>query len=142
MGCHLLHCMKVKGESEVTQSCPIFSDSGAYQAPLSMGFSRQEYWSGVPFASPGDLPNPGIKTLSTALASRCFTTESSGKPEICPGIRLKLDFPLGIKCIGARVLCPLDLPGKNTGVDCHFLLQGIFLTQESNPGLLHSRQIL
>ena len=41
----------------------------------------------------------------------------------------------------ARVLCPWDFPG-NTGVDCHFLLQGIFPTQESNPGLLHCRQIL
>ena len=36
------------------------------QAPLSMGFSRQEYWSGLPFPSPGDLPNPGIKPLSLA----------------------------------------------------------------------------
>ena len=41
----------------------------------------------------------------------------------------------------ARLLCPWDFPGKNTGVDCHFLLQ-IFPTQESNPGLLHCRQIL
>ena len=39
-------------------------------------------------------------------------------------------------------LCPWDSPGKNTGVGCHFLLQGIFLTQESNPGLPHCRQIL
>ena len=39
-------------------------------------------------------------------------------------------------------LCPWDFPGKNTGVSCHFLLQGIFPTQESNPGLLHCRQIL
>ena len=39
----------------------------AYQAPLSMGFSRQEYWSGLPFPSPGDLPNPGIKPGSPAL---------------------------------------------------------------------------
>ena len=41
-----------------------------------------------------------------------------------------------------RLLCPWDSPGKNIGVGCHFLLQGIFLTQESNPGLLHCRQIL
>ena len=40
------------------------------------------------------------------------------------------------------LLCPWDSPGKNTGVDCHFLLQGIFPTQESNPGLLYCRQIL
>ena len=39
----------------------------AYQAPLSMGFSRQEYWSGLPFPSPGDLPNPGIKPGSPTL---------------------------------------------------------------------------
>ena len=39
----------------------------AYQAPPSMGFSRQEYWSGLPFPSPGDLPNPGIEPWSLAL---------------------------------------------------------------------------
>ena len=42
----------------------------------------------------------------------------------------------------ARLLCPWNFPGKNTRVDCHFLLQGIFSTQELNPGLLHCRQIL
>ena len=41
-----------------------------------------------------------------------------------------------------RLLCPWDSPGKHTGVDCHFLLQRIFLTQRSNPHLLHCRQIL
>ena len=49
-----------------------------------MGFSRQEYWSGLPFPPPGDLPNPGIKPVSPALAGRFFTTEPPGKP-ICPG---------------------------------------------------------
>ena len=52
--CHfLLQCMKVKSESEVAQSCPTRSDPmvAAYQAPPSMGFSRQEYWSGVPLPS-------------------------------------------------------------------------------------------
>ena len=44
----------------------------ALQAPLFMGFSRQEYWSGLPFAPPGDLPNPGIKGVSPALAGRIF----------------------------------------------------------------------
>ena len=41
--------------------------TGAYHAPLSMGFSRQEYWSGLPFPSPGDLSDPGIKFRSPAL---------------------------------------------------------------------------
>ena len=40
----------------------------ALQAPLSIGFPRQEYWSGLPFPSPGNLPNPGIKPVSPALA--------------------------------------------------------------------------
>ena len=53
VGCHfLLQCMKVKSESEVAQSCPTLSDPAAYQAPPSMGFSRQEYWSGLPLPSP------------------------------------------------------------------------------------------
>ena len=45
-----------------------------------MGFSRQEYWSRLPFPSPGDLPNPGIEPTSLALAGGFFTTEPSGKP--------------------------------------------------------------
>ena len=49
----------------------------AHQAPLSMGFPRQEYWNALPFPSPGDLPEPGIKSvslMSPALAGRFFTT--------------------------------------------------------------------
>ena len=46
----------------------------AHQAPLSMGFPRPEYWSGLPFPSPGDLPGPGIEPASPALAGRFFTT--------------------------------------------------------------------
>ena len=46
----------------------------ARQASLSMEFSRQEYWSGLPFPSPGDLSDPGIKPASPALAGRFFTT--------------------------------------------------------------------
>ena len=52
----------------------------ACQAPLSMGFSRQEYWSGLPCPPPGDLPNPGIETMSLispALADGLFTTCAS-----------------------------------------------------------------
>ena len=50
------------------------------QAPLFMGLPRQESWSGLPFPSPGDLPNPGIKAMSPALAGEFFTTELPGKP--------------------------------------------------------------
>ena len=52
----------------------------AHQAPLSVELSRQEYWSGLPFSSPGDLPDPEIKSGSPALAGEFFTTEPPGKP--------------------------------------------------------------
>ena len=56
----------------------------ACQAPLSMEFSRQEYWSGLPYSPPRNLPNPGIEPeslMSPALARRFFTTSTAGKPE-------------------------------------------------------------
>ena len=52
----------------------------AHQALLSMGVSRQEYWSGLPCPPTGDLPDPGIKPKSPVLASRIFTTEPPGRP--------------------------------------------------------------
>ena len=52
----------------------------AYQAPPSMGFSRQEDWSGLPFPSPGDLPDPGIERRSPALHADTLTSEPPGKP--------------------------------------------------------------
>ena len=51
----------------------------ARQAPLSVEFSRQEYWSGLPFPTPGDLSNLGMEPISPALASGFFTAVSSGK---------------------------------------------------------------
>ena len=67
-------------------SCQVMPDSFVIlwiitcQAPLSMGFPRQECWSGLPFPSPGNLPRPGIKLMSSALAGGIFTTESPEKP--------------------------------------------------------------
>ena len=52
----------------------------AGQASLSMGFPRQEYWSRMPFPSPGDLPGPGTELMYPALADRFFTFEPPGKP--------------------------------------------------------------
>ena len=54
----------------------------AYQAPPSMGFSRQEYWSGLPFPSPGDLPNPGIEPQSPTFQADTLTSEPPGKVAI------------------------------------------------------------
>ena len=59
--------------------------TAACQAPLSVEISRQEYWSGLPFPPPGDLPDPGVKPASPAslaLVARFFTTEPPGKPLI------------------------------------------------------------
>ena len=52
----------------------------AHQAPLIMGLPRQEYWSELPFPSPADIPNPGIKPVSPALVGGCSTTEPPQKP--------------------------------------------------------------
>ena len=54
----------------------------AYQAPPSMGFSRQEYWSGVPFPSPGALLDPGIEPWSPAFQADALTSEPPGKPHM------------------------------------------------------------
>ena len=54
----------------------------AYQAPPSMGFSRQEYWSGLPLPSPGDLPDPGTEPRSPAFQADALTSEPPGKPTV------------------------------------------------------------
>ena len=185
------------------------------QTPLSMKFSRQEYQRGLPFPSPGDLPNPGIEPGSTALQAGYLPTEPPGKPihtlvfyfkeyftkysytqivshmykyiskfsalkNILLSFIISRSSPIGpstpvgkihiyewlhqgvwqinfFVCFRysvmsnflqphglqpSRLVCPWDFPGKNTGVDCLSLLQEIFPTQGSNPGLLHCRQIL
>ena len=126
--------------------------TAARQAPLSMGFSRQGYWSGLPFPSLGDLPDPGIKPRSPVLQADSLPAEPQGKPKSMCCI-----YFCAVPCLVAQS-CPTlcnptdcsslvssvhgDSPGKDTGVGCHALLQGIFPTQGSNPGLLHCRQIL
>ena len=62
-----------------------------YQAPLSMGFSKQEYWSGLPCPPPGDLPDPGIKLaslMSPALAGGFFTTSTTKAQVLTPRVTL------------------------------------------------------
>ena len=55
----------------------------AHQAPPSVGFSRQEYWSGLPFPSPGDFSNPGIELRSPALQTDALASEPPGKSLLC-----------------------------------------------------------
>ena len=122
-----------------------------------MEFSRQEYWSGYPFPSPRDLPNPGIKPSSPALQVDSLPSELRWKPKyaswaIQSYMLLYLDLYILTICESCLVvsdsLQPHGLystwssPGQNTGVGSLFLLQGIFPTQGSNPALLHCRWIL
>ena len=69
--------------SEVTQSCPTLCDpwTVAHQARPSMGFSRQEHWSGLPFPSPGDLPDPGIEPRSPTLQADALTSAPNASRE-------------------------------------------------------------
>ena len=70
-----------KGKGKSLSSVQLFVTlwTVAYQAPPAMGFSRQKYWSGLPFPSPGDLPNPGIKPRSPALQADDLPSELPGK---------------------------------------------------------------
>ena len=80
VGCHfLLQCRKVKSESEVAQSCLTLATpwTAAYQAPPSMGFSRQEYWSGVP--SPSPMKELGLVILTCSFLSSVELTEKNFK---------------------------------------------------------------
>ena len=71
-------CVKVKVKSLSCVSLFAVPWTVAYQAPPSMGFSRQEYWSGLPFPSPGDLPNSGIKPWSPTSQADASTSEPPG----------------------------------------------------------------
>ena len=77
----LYHWAHSESESEVAQLCLTLCDpwTVAHQAPLSVGFSRQEYCSGLPFPSPGDLPNPGIEPRSPTLQADVLPSEPPRK---------------------------------------------------------------
>ena len=92
----------------------------ACQAPRSMVFSRQEYWSGLPFPSPGNLPNPGIKPTSLgspALAGGVFTTEPPGKPLTSGSVQFSSvasDSLQPHESQHARPPCPSPTPGVHS----------------------------
>ena len=88
----------------VTKSCPILCNTmdGNLQAPLSMKFSKQEYWSGLPFPSPGNLPHPEIKPMSSALQADSLPNELSGKP-LKPYINTRTS-PVNQKCLWNKEL--------------------------------------
>ena len=137
----------------------------AYQAS-SMGFSRQEYWSSLPFPSPGDHPNPGIEPGSPALEADTLTSEPPGKPQrkdnqlhnnsvnppaeyreapylpACLVSFFSVKLFVTLWTVAYQAPLPMGFSRQDTGVGFHFLLQGIFQTQILNPRLLPCRQIL
>ena len=114
----------------------------ARQAPLSMGFSRQEYWSGLPCPPPGDFSHPGIKPefpVTPAVQVDSLPAEPLGKPKwylcccccCCSVASVVSDSVRPHRQQSTRLPRPWDSPGKNTGVDCHFLLQCMKVKSES-----------
>ena len=123
----------------------------ACQTSLYRGLPRKEYWSGLPFPSPGDLPDPGIKSISPALAGRLFTTERPGKPlsgwtrakslQLCQTLYDPLDYsPPGSSVHGfsrqeywSGLPCPAPGGLPNLGIELtsltsHALAGGFFTT--------------
>ena len=118
VGCHfLLQCMKVKSESEVTQSCPTLATpwTAAYQAPPSMGFSRQKYWSGVPLPSPEEdvrgqqmicqMINSGNAKDLVYFTPVMYSVQFSSVTQSCP----TFCEPHGLQ--HSRPSCPSTTPG-------------------------------
>ena len=96
---HLCVCV-----CSVTQSCPTLCDpmDCGHQAPLSMEFSKQEYWSGLPFPSPGDLPNPETKPKPPALQADSLSPEPSGLyllSDECPPFSLNVRSTMFQTCV-------------------------------------------
>ena len=99
--------------------------------PLYMGFPRQEYWSGLPFPTPGDLPTQESNPRLLRWQAHSLPVNHQGSLTCKAKVKvlvaqpcLTLSRPRELQ--PTRLLCPWNSPGKNTGVGCHSLLQGIF----------------
>ena len=104
----------------------------AHQAPLSMGFPRQEYWSGLPFPPSGDLPDPGIKPAflgSPALAGGFFTTAPLGRPRYTQKMFVSLNF-LKMSLVSVTTLA---LYASLWGTKCQPLQKQTFILHLSHP---------
>ena len=97
----------------VMSNCLVTPRTVAHQAPLSIGFARQEYWSGLPFPSQGDLPDRGIKhesLMSPALVGRFFTTKAPGKASLIYACKWLQSCPILRPCglLPVRLFCLQD----------------------------------
>ena len=141
-----------ENESEVAQLCPTLCDPMDCSPPGSSvhGILRQEYWSGLPFPSPG-FPDPGTEPSSPALQADALTSEPPGKrteggDPLFNFLKVKSESQSRSGIVYSSrprgLYSPGNSPGQNTGVGSHSLFQGIFPTQGLNLGLPHYRQIL
>ena len=116
-----------------------------YQAPPSMGFSRQEYWSGLPFPSPGDLPDPGIKPRSPAWHADALPSEPPGKLHMKWIINKDLQYSTGKYIQYSVIIYMEEKPGEyiSESVTCsvlsnflrpHGLLPARFICPWNSPG--------
>ena len=126
VGCHfLLQCMKVKSESKVAQSCPTLSDPMECSLPGSSTHgifqARGLEWSAIAFSN-REMRNPQLSGIQENESESHSVLSDSWWPH--------------------GLYSPWNSPGQNTGIGNHSLLQGIFPTQGSNPGLAHCRWIL
>ena len=130
-----LHQLEVKWRSEVKSLSHVrlfvTPWTVAYQAPPSMGFSRQEYWSGLPFPSPGDLPKPGIEPVSSALQTDTLPSEPPGKP--CTSLVMLITVMFGSHisvCMCAQLFSRVQLFETSWTVSCQAPLSLEFSRQE------------
>ena len=115
----------------------------AHQAPLSVGFSRQEYWSELPCPPPGDLPHPGIKPaslMSPALADWFFTTSATWEALENVKVKVSVCDPMDCSLPGSLVRGILQATILELG--CHSFSGGNLPIQGLNPSLLPCQQIL
>ena len=132
VGCHfLLQCVKVKSESKVAQSCPTLSN------PLDCSLPGSSI-HGIFQARVLERGAIAFSVLHCQVGSLPAEPMGKGKGKSLSGVRLFVT-PW---TVAYQAPLSWDFPGKSTGVGCHCLLQGIFLTQGLNPGLLHCRQML
>jgi len=136
----------------VTQLCPTLCDpmdcSPTSSSVLGISQARRLEWVATSFFR-GIFPTQGLNpclwspSIGRWVPYHCATWEAgmNNWTRCCLVAKSCLTLLWPRDCNHARLLCPWDSPGKNTGVGCHFLLQGIFPTQQSNSHLLHCRGI-
>ena len=136
VGCHfLLQCMKVESESEVTQSYPTLRNPMDCRPPGSSVHgifqARVLEWGAIAFSAwyPRGFQKSSLMEMRTDMNGSPLTVYVCVHSVVSDSLQTHGLYP-------ARLLCPWNFPGKNSGVGCHCLLQGIFPTQGSNLHLL------